>query len=145
MNCFNKLIIIIIVGNTNIYAQGWTLQTFHYPVYDLHFANMDTGWVACGYIVKTFDGGVTWNYSAGIEKIRSLSFINSTTGWAVGNEGKIVKTTDGGKHWQTQDSGTTYDLWTVSFADSSTGWAGGQDLTGMSGIIIINPAINYLA
>ena len=110
MNCFNKLIIIIIVGNTNIYAQGWTLQTFHYPVYDLHFANMDTGWVACGYIAKTFDGGVTWNYSAGIEKIRSLSFINSTTGWAVGNEGKIVKTTDGGKHWQTQDSGTTYDI-----------------------------------
>ncbi|MFZ2865527.1 MAG: YCF48-related protein [Ignavibacteriaceae bacterium] len=45
--------------------------------------------------------------------------------WAVGNTGKILKTTNGGTNWTTQSSGTTNDLYSVYFVNETTGWAVG--------------------
>jgi len=36
-----------------------------------------------------------------------IDFIDSLTGWAVGANGAIIKTTDGGKNWETKHSGVT--------------------------------------
>ena len=37
----------------------------------------------------------------------SIFFENSNTGWAVGDTGTVLKTTDGGNEWNDQTSGTT--------------------------------------
>lgn len=50
-------------------------------------------------------------------------FINSDTGFAVGLYGRIIKTTDGGDHWEIKSSGVTEKLLSVCFPDSATGFA----------------------
>jgi photosystem II stability/assembly factor-like uncharacterized protein len=55
--------------------------------------------------------------------------------WAVGESGTIRASTDGGRHWVSQHSGTSLKLVGVAFADRSHGWAVGQDLSGSGGIV----------
>jgi len=47
-------------------------------------------------------------------------------GWAVGDHGVIVRTTDGGASWSLQDSGVLVTLRDVWFADGVNGWAVGD-------------------
>ena len=46
--------------------------------------------------------------------------------YAVGTEGTILKTDNGGGTWVTQSSGTTMDLHSVFFTDISNGYAAGE-------------------
>jgi photosystem II stability/assembly factor-like uncharacterized protein len=55
-----------------------------------------------------------------------VHFVNSSSGWAVGYNGTIIHTTDGGETWSGQTSSLTTHLYGVYFANSSTGWAVGQ-------------------
>ncbi len=57
--------------------------------------------------------------------LSSVKFIDSTTGWTVGDYGTIVHTTNGGMNWTSQSSGTSNILYSVSFTDANTGWAVG--------------------
>ncbi|MEJ2103519.1 MAG: YCF48-related protein, partial [Ignavibacteriaceae bacterium] len=50
-------------------------------------------------------------------------------GWAVGNFGAIVHTTDGGESWNLQTSGTNKDLNCVCFTSTATGWICGSQGT----------------
>lgn len=58
--------------------------------------------------------------------ILSVHFTTTQTGWAVGEEGTILSTIDGGKSWQQQSSGTQYDLVSVHFITAQTGWTVGE-------------------
>ena len=59
--------------------------------------------------------------------LHSLSFLNPTIGWAVGDRGVIWHTADGGATWQQQSSPVSSTLNAVYFVDSHRGWAvGGQ-------------------
>ena len=61
--------------------------------------------------------------------LNSVHFENENLGWAVGNDGNIMKTTDGGYNWVNQNSGT-YDYFTeVEFVNNNTGWVIGLDGT----------------
>jgi len=46
-------------------------------------------------------------------------------GWAVGDQGVILHTDDGGQHWSPQISGVTCTLSSVCFVDAHNGWAAG--------------------
>ena len=62
--------------------------------------------------------------------LTSVSFPEGTqVGYAVGNEGVILKTTDGGGTWVQQTSGTGSGLYAVSFQNNSTGCAVGKSGT----------------
>ena len=51
-------------------------------------------------------------------------------GWAVGDQGTILSTRDGGNSWRAQQSGSTNGLYAVTFAsDGLRGWAAGGDST----------------
>ncbi|NUO81176.1 hypothetical protein HUU05_13945 [candidate division KSB1 bacterium] len=49
--------------------------------------------------------------------------MNATTGWAVGDDGTILSTNNGGATWQAQTSGTTSSIMSVHFVNATTGWA----------------------
>jgi photosystem II stability/assembly factor-like uncharacterized protein len=53
-----------------------------------------------------------------------IYFLNSQTGWMVGGNGDIVKTTDGGDTWVVQANPAQYTLATIHFSDANNGWAG---------------------
>jgi photosystem II stability/assembly factor-like uncharacterized protein len=50
-----------------------------------------------------------------------VCFTDANTGTAVGENGTILRTTNGGTTWRGQSSGTTSDLLAVSFTDANTG------------------------
>ncbi|MCX6150795.1 MAG: YCF48-related protein [Ignavibacteriales bacterium] len=79
-------------------------------------------------IVKTSDYGNTWpgwpdnpifRYD---KRLNSIWFINQNVGWVVGDNGKILKTIDGGKNWVFQNSGTDLPLLKVKFVNSRKGY-----------------------
>ena len=59
--------------------------------------------------------------------LQSVYFIDNRRGWAVGRHGTILATSDGGRKWTTQASGTKSRLYSVQFlADGRRGWAVGE-------------------
>lgn len=61
------------------------------------------------------------------EWLNDLHFVDNLTGWAIGNNGTIVATVDGGETWTTQASGTDRKLRSVYFLDQDTGWVAGGE------------------
>lgn len=59
------------------------------------------------------------------ELLCDASFPDPQHGWAVGIVGLIIHTSDGGKTWVSQKSGTENHLFSVFFADRQNGWACG--------------------
>jgi photosystem II stability/assembly factor-like uncharacterized protein len=57
--------------------------------------------------------------------LNCIRFVDATTGYAVGDAGTIIKTTDGGLTWTILNSGTPFDLYSVYFTDKNTGYAAG--------------------
>jgi hypothetical protein len=53
-------------------------------------------------------------------------FINGRTGFLVGSEGNIIKTTDTGQTWENIYSGVVETLWQIEFLDQSTGFIVGD-------------------
>jgi len=54
-----------------------------------------------------------------------VKFLDSVEGWAVGSEGTIIYTNDGGLHWTNVHSDTEHPLERIFFADRTHGWAVG--------------------
>lgn len=64
--------------------------------------------------------------TVGGRRLNAVCFATTKRGWAVGGEGVIVATTDGGLTWQPQRSGVGDDLYDVKFFDEVEGWAVGR-------------------
>jgi hypothetical protein len=60
-----------------------------------------------------------------------VSFVDVNTGWAVGDLGTILHTTDGGATWRRQSTSTLSSLVGVSFVDANTG-----NVVGLEGTIL---------
>jgi photosystem II stability/assembly factor-like uncharacterized protein len=57
--------------------------------------------------------------------LMSVFFADANNGWAVGQWGSMVRTTNGGATWTKLESGTSNGLSSVFFVNASTGWASG--------------------
>jgi photosystem II stability/assembly factor-like uncharacterized protein len=60
------------------------------------------------------------------KSLRAVHFVNSTTGWAAGDSGAVYVTTDGGKVWKPQSSGSDADMSFIYFIDLNRGWMLGK-------------------
>lgn len=60
--------------------------------------------------------------------LAKLSFLDSAHGWAVGDSGTIVVTTDGGMQWTPQTCPVDFPLVDVQMVDGARGWALAQEL-----------------
>ncbi len=68
----------------------------------------------------------TWNSTFKFyNTLNSLFFIGPDSGWAVGNYGTILNTTNGGESGEVQTSNTLSNLYSVHFVNSKYGWAAG--------------------
>ena len=74
------------------------------------------------------DGGKTWtDLDMDVwHRIRNLSFATDREGWAVGDGGLILHTTDAGQTWERQSSGWWYTLNALHFINSKKGWVVGD-------------------
>ena len=58
--------------------------------------------------------------------IADYAFVDDSHGWAVGDQGTILATTDGGVTWNAQSSGTQLFLGRATFASALVGWVAGS-------------------
>ena len=61
--------------------------------------------------------------------LNDVYFTDPANGWAVGDNGLILRTANRGKTWTAEASGTTADLKAVHFYSATDGWAVGTALT----------------
>jgi len=63
--------------------------------------------------------------------LRSVHFVDSLYGWAAGDSGTIIHTTNGGIDWSLQDSKTDNKVVDVYFLNRNLGWASSWNLTNL--------------
>lgn len=61
-------------------------------------------------------------------QLNCVEFLDSLTAYSVGNFGIILKSTDGGRNWNIQESGTNLDLYSISAIDKDTVYVCGDGL-----------------
>lgn len=91
-----------------------------------------TCWVAgneAGLVYRRRAGSPVWDAQAtpATEGMISLHFVDASTGWAAGNAGEIIATTDGGATWALQHSDRNTRFWSIYFLDKQRGWAAGEN------------------
>ncbi|MDB4897412.1 MAG: hypothetical protein JWN15_3674, partial [Firmicutes bacterium] len=82
-----------------------------------------------GAVLTTVDGGRTWQQVAQLEGTGmmgwqhgvKLSFPAQAEGWAISPDGRLLHTSDEGRHWEERKSPTTIVLSAVFFASTTTG------------------------
>lgn len=133
------------ICKTGDQGQTWVKQDLGIKLTDLFFIDDSRGWAlgcqeeaqeptkgkkAYQVLKQTVDGGQTWKTqfkelsekpSCFIFDLSSVFFLNSNTGWIVGNRGIILHTTNGGDQWERLHSGTTLHLQAINFGDSDSG------------------------
>jgi len=55
--------------------------------------------------------------------LKSIYFVDSSYGWAVGDSGTIIHTSNGGADWAIQNSKTENNIYDVFFLNRNLGWA----------------------
>lgn len=70
--------------------------------------------------------------------LRAIQFVDAHEGWAVGADGVVLHSFDGGKSWERQKTGTRATLNAVHFLTPYTGFVAGRidRATGSSGVIL---------
>ncbi|RPI19600.1 MAG: T9SS C-terminal target domain-containing protein [Ignavibacteriae bacterium] len=72
----------------------------NYSIDDISFVNESVGFAKCGSVIfKTTNGGINWfqlRRTCSYNSLNSLYFVDSLVGYAVGDYGTIIKTTNGG-------------------------------------------------
>lgn len=59
--------------------------------------------------------------------LRAVQFVDRNEGWAVGDDGVIWHTIDGGQTWERQPSGTRASLRSIHFVNPYVGWIAGRE------------------
>lgn len=109
--------------------------------YDVEFLDLQTGWVVgdLGIVLNTSDGGANWIQKdlgfPGAYYFKDIQFIDANNGWIVGGKPQttsspvrvILRTSDGGASWNTQEFSTLKPLLSaVFFVDANNGWVVGE-------------------
>lgn len=84
-----------------------------------------------GVLYLSENGGESWVPTATFDaKLYAIDFpFGGDIGWAVGDNGTIINTTDGGHSWSTQPSGVAEPLYQVDFSDERHGFVVGAGVT----------------
>lgn len=110
---------------------------------DIYFKNELEGYAIGGgffglyhVVAKTVDGGISWSLvyqdtvAGGLlgNPIKSMVFVNETKAFAVGGNGKIISSDDGGTSWNTNLPFTSNDLNKIMFLNNNIGFMVGNGL-----------------
>jgi photosystem II stability/assembly factor-like uncharacterized protein len=119
-----------ILRTTNAGADWEEFDEYGRILYTVHFINDTVGWAAGekGYILKTEDGGNSWNKTyidIGINGFWDIHFVNQDTGWVAGGD-SIFKTTNGGDSWESLEGLSNHSYICCYFINSNVGWVGGH-------------------
>ena len=106
-----------------------------YDFFDIKMLDTLNGFVVGGNdrtmsanVMKTFNGGNTWEnvtIPSQAKYLRSLKFVGNHA-WAVGHNGTIIHSSNGGNTWSMQTSNVNTTLYDVDFSDTLHGLVAGD-------------------
>jgi photosystem II stability/assembly factor-like uncharacterized protein len=115
-------------GQTWVHKGGLFISPFE-TAQSVYFSDANTGYYCTNTtncrIVKTTNGGDTWNLINSIDNIGAgwdMSFTNANTGFVCTGAGKVLKTTNGGLNWGVQNTPLTENLYAMDFPSVNTGY-----------------------
>lgn len=121
------------------------IDTIKFRYTDVFFTSEDVGWVTGietgnyyrGILLKTTNGGSDWNIVKYVNNysLNSVFFISSTVGWVAGDNGFVIRTTDGGNSWIQQAVPSTLIPYDLKFFRNGSGYIG--YMVGSSGNILV--------
>lgn len=125
---------------TNDGGATWNFAVFYLngnegTLRDVFFHDVNNGFVVStvftgeGGISQTVNGGAEWTTTLYPDGLYGLDFPSVDVGYAVGLNGAILRTSDGGISWESETAGTSVWLTAVSFVNGETGFAVGQSGT----------------
>jgi len=102
----------------------------------VQFADANVGWAAEAAVpalLKTTDGGASWRRIVVPDVddesgLSNLFFLDAQRGWALGADGVLIATTDGGETWTDIGYGTKNRMYGLFFLDERTGWVAGSQI-----------------
>ncbi len=104
----------------------------------VYFTDPLNGWIVSrgnlhpAVILHTDNGGNTWQIQDTVNNtLYSIMFLDENNGWAVGGNGNIYSTNNGGQNWNHTKIGDQYEfiLKSVYFINEYTGWVAGSEGT----------------
>ncbi len=98
---------------------------------EVRFLDSNHGWILSHRgnmtaILRTRDSGRTWQAASVSDTVIRVSFASDRLGWAVGAEGTVLFTDDGGETWNAQTSNTSETLYDLCIIDKNRVWASGN-------------------
>ncbi len=87
-----------------------------------------------GTFIESTDAGLSWSDLStntgviGVD-LDNLFFLDANNGWVIGELETVLKTTDGGENWTSQNTamGSSDDLKSIFFLDANNGYVGGEE------------------
>jgi len=111
------------LNSSNIFTQtGWYNMNVSFGGGGIYFKDFDNGIVGN---YKTTNNGSTWLFMGIFSGGSSLSFLNQNTGYGVLSN-SILKTTNFGENWVSQNNPSSQFLNGIIFPDVNTGFACGD-------------------
>lgn len=94
--------LITYTNKTDNWQFPWNSDVHSFGMYHITFADSLTGYIAgFGAIYKTIDGGNSWSFTtAKNDYFTATEWFSATEGVAIGWEGSILRTEDGGENWE---------------------------------------------
>ena len=141
----NKQLILMMAAICSSIAAQQVTRQFHqtcYDIKDICMTDPETGWaVGAAHwdpedknirttILKTVSRGEEWFVQDAdfYGDLWDVHFTDAVTGWAVGDSGTILHTSDGGTCWNRQNSTTDLNFKSVAFSDAQNGWAAANEM-----------------
>ncbi|PKP23280.1 MAG: hypothetical protein CVU05_00075 [Bacteroidetes bacterium HGW-Bacteroidetes-21] len=114
IKCFKILIIAFAIHCSLSVNAQWDIVFYdtinNASFQDIQFINTNTGYAVAniidgkGYLIKTLNGGTTWDTAWFPYKINSVYFINENVGYICGWHSYVYKTINGGDSWSLCDT-----------------------------------------
>jgi len=120
------------VYKTNDRGKNFTLSHVGVAILSIAFANSKIGYIgaAQGTILKTTDGGATWQQKRQLNTIPSgilsMKFINADTGFAFQEYNNLLVTHDGGETWASTSTYSTGSIFDMQFVNNNDGYMVGE-------------------
>jgi len=123
------------IYSTSDFGVTWESKSsgIYMDIDDIYFADEMNGWVTGRGIIRTKDGGNTWEHLdvPFLERYNhyNIYFLNNNIGWASSNDSTILKTLDGGDSWDSIEYTLGSRVSDVYFFDEMNGFACGSQGT----------------
>ncbi len=134
-----------LIVHTTDGGDTWTIQSSlqNYDIYSIDFINNEEGWAAGGayggfpsgidsrIILHTNDGGANWTVQHGEsykKPLKSIMFVDADHGFATGEGGIVMKTTNGGENWTEMVVNSSFHFNEIFFVNDMEGYVVAQYL-----------------